>query len=247
MWHIVCFSVVYLHHPLLLKMCNTCLLQLGPRLLLLDDRLSARLRGGAAPASPSLPRGAPFALFVHGHRGGVGRWHEDGGETERGVGGKGGSLVQVSLSSPWSSGYDPPKAASAASASFCDYLSIGDRGRDTYVRSLSCESICQSRLGIPHFSETVTPRSSSSAPPSRSVRPCEKCYNVMWEGEKERRNENVRRAKSERATSPARSTAAELSSSTSSLPSSETASPHSSPPLRCAAPGAAADQVGQSE
>ena len=89
-----------------------------------------------------------------------------------------------SLSTPWSSGYDPPKAASAASASFCDYLSIGDRGRDTYVRSLSCESICQSRLGIPHFSETVTPRSSSSAPPSRSVRPCEKCYNVMWEGEK---------------------------------------------------------------
>ena len=102
-----------------------------------------------------------------------------------------------SLSTPWSSGYDPPKAASAASASFCDYLSIGDRGRDTYVRSLSCESICQSRLGIPHFSETVTPRSSSSPPPSRSVRPCEKCYNVMWEGEKER-NENVRRASERR-------------------------------------------------
>ena len=142
MRHIACFSIVC-HHPLLLKMCNTCLFQLGPRLLLLDDRLSPRLCGSAAPASSCLTPGAPLALFVHGHRGRVGRWHEDGGETERGVGGKGGSLVQVYRAGaalvPLYSLALGLRSSKGSLSSLCFFLrlSVHRRPRPRYVRQES--------------------------------------------------------------------------------------------------------------
>ena len=125
------------------RMCNTCLFQLGPRLLLLDDRLSPRLCGGAAPASSCLTPGAPLALFVHGHRGRVGRWHEDGGETERGVGGKGRSLVQVYRAGaalvPLYSLAFGLRSSKGSLSSLCFFLrlSVHRRPRPRYVRQES--------------------------------------------------------------------------------------------------------------